>query len=101
MLKRYVGCNKAWEEVRSDIEAYCAEVLRRIEWYYGEGRAPYKFPPDFYGKKRSRGKFLYGCIIELDMAGEGELRYESGNTADLSNKVKEDIRRRFMPEPGG
>ena len=90
--------DKDWEAVQKDILEYIEQFLARIEWRYGEGRAPIKYPPEFYELLSEDIKIEYHCTIELDFCEDEKLYYSSTNPYDLPGKIKEDFTSRFPSE---
>ena len=77
-----------WEQAQKDILYAVEEVLARIEWVYGDNRAPYCYPPQFIREEADDGTVKYTCVIELDPPGEDDaLRYESCDAAALAEMV--------------
>ncbi|MCZ7603222.1 MAG: hypothetical protein M5R37_10150 [Melioribacteraceae bacterium] len=78
-----------WQDEKNKIMIFIEELLAKIEWQYGDNRAPIKYPPKF---SNIGGKFI--CRIELENAG-GELVYESRYSSLLYDKVTSDLKKRF------
>lgn len=80
-----------WTAEQNKILFFIEELLARIEWQYGENRAPIKYPPEFFEEP---GKFK--CIVKLE-ENAGVLIFESDNPENLTAKVIEALKTKFYP----
>ncbi|MBE0646261.1 MAG: hypothetical protein IH596_00595 [Bacteroidales bacterium] len=85
-----------WEEAQQEILRFLVEILHRIEWRYGDNRAPFKYPPEFSLTDNPDGTQSCQCIIETDL-GEPEefIRCVVYSPGDLLDEVKATINQRF------
>jgi len=83
--------NPLWEDDKNIILKFIEELLAKIEWRYGDNRAPIKYPPKF---SEEEGKYF--CKVELE-DDTGELIYNAENPSSLTSKVIGDLRKRFYP----
>ncbi len=75
------------ENWNTTIEQWLFRCLERIEWRYGEGRAPFSWPPRFYKQEH-----LYYC--ELDIEGLGKnicLKFSADSPEALLLKLKSEL----------
>ena len=86
--------NERWEKTKERINSYLEEILLKIEWRYGDCRAPFLFPPVY--DIIIKDKIEYVCIVTIDPAEFGELRYTAEDPFELFYKVKEDINEKFL-----
>lgn len=70
--------NPLWEDEKNIILKFIEELLVKIEWRYGDNRAPIKYPPKF---SKEEGKFF--CKVELE-DGAGELIYYADDPSLLT-----------------
>ena len=80
-----------WLAEQSKILEFVEKLLSKIEWHYGDNRAPFKYPPIF--KKEDE---IYKCIVEFE-DNNGALIYEDRDSATLAVKVIDDLSDRFLP----
>lgn len=80
-----------WLTNQTKILDFIEKLLAKIEWQYGDNRAPFKYPPEFI---EETGKFK--CIVTLEDDG-GKLIYESENSEELASKMIDDLRKKFYP----
>ncbi|MFC2102324.1 hypothetical protein ACFLS7_04960 [Bacteroidota bacterium] len=85
-----------WEETQQEILQFLVETLHRIEWHYGDNRAPFKYPPEFSLIDNADGTQSCQCIIETDM-GEPEERIDlrADTPGSLTTIVCQEIQARF------
>ncbi len=83
---------KEWEKVQREIVRYVEITLLKIEWYYGDNRAPFEYPPQFAIEKEQ-----YVCSLkEDDPAGEA-IHFCADSPISLSQKVLIYLESRFGP----
>lgn len=72
------------------------KILEKIEWFYGDNRAPFKFPSEFNMQNDEKGNTLFICIIETDGDESDEkIVYESDSPTNLLEKIQQCIPNRF------
>lgn len=80
-----------WESVKIKIEEYLEKLLIKIEWKYGDCRAPFVYPPTFKIVKLDNDSVEYRCIIKYDL-GENELMiFKSEDASNLLPQVIEKL----------
>ena len=89
---------KNWEDVQNHINEYLIQILRKIEWRYGNGRAPFKFPPNYRWIEKDKGLSEYICDLVLDFGEDEKLNYHSHSPNELYEVIKHDIDERFAPK---
>lgn len=85
-----------WELAKGEIMDYLERLLLKIEWLYGENRAPFLYPPIFESFINEKGTNEYKCTIELDLAGKGNMVFQSDNPATLLKEIESEIQQRFL-----
>ncbi len=86
----------SWEDIISRIQSYLQQILEKIEWHYGDNRAPIKFPPEFSMENDEKDETLYVCIIETDGDEiDDKIKYSSDSPTKLLEKIQQDIPSRF------
>ena len=55
-----------WVKYQEKITKHLMEVLQKIEWYYGDNRAPFRYPPRFETIVEANNQVKYLCILEED-----------------------------------
>jgi len=90
--------SKNWDEARKRVLEILTEILLKIEWHYGDNRAPFRFPPNFGVNTGPDGSTIYQCVIETDL-GEPEERIilSAGSPESLPDIVRMSISERFSP----
>jgi len=83
--------NPLLEDEKIIILKFIEELLAKIEWRYGDSRAPIKYPPKF---SEEEGKYI--CKVELE-DDAGELIFDAEDPHSLTQKVIDDLRKRFYP----
>ena len=86
--------NERWEKTKVRIKSYLEEILLKIEWHYGECRAPFMYPPEFDLTFDDKTEFV--CIIKLDPIESGELRYSAEDPNELFAIIKSDIDEKYL-----
>ncbi len=86
---------KDWEEMQLRINHYLGEILLKIEWHYGDCRAPFRYPPSYNLVSHKDKTIEYICTIKLDLGGDESLRFSSYNPEELYKKIKEDIDEKY------
>lgn len=84
-----------WVTAQDDIKKYIEELLTRIEWKYGDNRAPIKYPPTFGTEVDSENKQKYKCIIGVENGDDEKLVFKSENPLNLVDQVKRDLGNRY------
>ena len=77
-----------WEKATEEINNYLVNLLHKIEWKYGDNRAPIKFPPIFeINLLDPFNQFV--CKIEADLTDNEEYYSFTANTPQyLIDKIK-------------
>lgn len=83
--------NENWLKIQSEINSYLLHILSRIEWYYGDNRAPFVYPPTY--------EFLnlpfaeeYKCILKGDEGyDDTEFVFKACKAEQLVIRVKENL----------
>ncbi|MBN1926460.1 MAG: hypothetical protein JW798_11550 [Prolixibacteraceae bacterium] len=84
-----------WIETKKKIVDSIQKKLLRIEWGYGDNRAPVKFPPRFIETEEPDQK-CYVCLIEPDFGDdEPPLIIKSNSPGRLNEKILETLKERF------
>lgn len=96
--KEYVTTEELWDCVQRAVRLVVEYVLLRIEWMYGDNRAPLRFPPSFSVSEGGSGEKIYTCIVEHDFPDAEKMVYSSGNPGEVYRQASDDILRRFDPE---
>jgi len=81
-----------WLLDQTNILDFIEELLAKIEWQYGENRAPLKYPPEFIEEDNK-----FKCIVELEDDG-GKLIYEADDSSSLVTKVVDDLKEKYYPQ---
>ncbi|MBU0476165.1 MAG: hypothetical protein KKF62_18620 [Bacteroidetes bacterium] len=89
-------CTKEdWDKVKEEIMKYIEIFLAKIEWNYGENRAPIKYPPELYELFSEEIGIEYCCKIEMDLGGDEKLYFKSENPFELLTEIKTEFMKRF------
>ena len=83
-----------WEKAIETIDKYLASILYKIEWNYGEYRAPFVFPPK-YEISEERKERTYKCLIKLEFSDDEVLCFTAKNPALLPQLIIDDFKKRF------
>ena len=76
---------KEWERSQREITLFLEHILLKIEWYYGDNRAPFQYPPKF--SIDSQNEIVFRCDLYYeDSLGEIE-PFHDINPIELSKKV--------------
>lgn len=87
-----------WDEARKSVLEILTEILLKIEWHYGDNRAPFRFPPTFKATARPDGSTIYQCVIETDLGEpEEQIILSAGSPESLPDIVRMSISERFFP----
>ncbi len=89
-------CSDDWEGVQDSINTYLANILFKIEWHYGDCRAPFFYPPEYNLIRRADNTTEYTCTIKLDLGENESLQYTSSEPADLVKAIKNDIDKKYL-----
>ena len=85
-----------WSNTQEKINTYLIAILNKIEWHYGEGRAPIVYPPDYYLMTTEKFEVQYCCDIKLEFSDNEVLYFRSTDEKDLFHKIKNDLNIRFL-----
>jgi hypothetical protein len=88
--------NKEWLETQEKINSFLTDILLKIEWHYGEGRAPFVFPAEFITIPGKDLRMEYRCIITLEFNEGEKLEFNSEIPSEILNQVKKDFEKRFL-----
>ena len=77
-----------WEMVKGEILNLVELFLLKIEWRYGDNRAPLFYPPEFNILTDPSGSVRYQCFITRDGNGDDPLIIETENMGDLPDYVR-------------
>lgn len=83
-----------WEEAKKEIDKYIIIYFQKIEWYYGDNRAPFAYPPRLYTKQKSSGT-TYICELVLEYADADSIIIEEKTPSLLFERTKKEINSRF------
>lgn len=83
-----------WEDAIEVINKFICEILFRIEWKYGNCRAPFVFPPK-YEAAEIDGVMNFSCSIKLEFSDDEQLNYSAVNPSLLPQIIIDDLRNRF------
>lgn len=84
-----------WDEIQHQINGYLQEILFRIEWHYGDCRAPFRYPPEYQLIIHEKDIPEYAAVITLDMGEDETLVYKAQTPDILFQLIKEDIHNKF------
>ena len=84
-----------WEEINKEIDEYIVKYFFKIEWYYGDNRAPFAYPAKLYIKKKETAAPVYVCELVMEDPGAENIIIEEKTPALLFIKVKETINSTF------
>jgi hypothetical protein len=91
--------NIDWGKSQEKITRYVEDFLLKIEWNYGDNRAPIKYPPIFSINKINETGKLYRCVIQIDLGDDEELLFQSDDPEQLFHLISDDFKQRFtFPE---
>jgi len=92
------NATKSWEAAQQEILQCLVDLLHRIEWHYGDNRAPVRYPPVFSMAEKPDGTQSFHCTIETDFGEpEEQLVFSAGSPQELAEEVCREIRARFGP----
>ena len=74
-----------WEDARETIRNQSYEYLQKIEWYYGDNRAPFAWPPSF---ARRPGLFGWIYVCKLFYYDEGIRIMKAKSPSLLTGEVQ-------------
>lgn len=86
--------DKEWIEAKDEIVQYIEKMLGRIEWKFGENRAPIKYPPKYYIGDLDAIK-PYVCEIAEDDQEGSTFNSRPSIPAILVDLVKYDLHQRY------
>lgn len=84
-----------WEQAKLQIEMYLEKLLLKIEWRYGDCRAPFVYPPAFEAVWLEDGTREYRCIVKSDFNDGEPPVFKSAKPSDLPAMIINDFSRRF------
>lgn len=84
-----------WAETQNQINSFLVEILMKIEWRYGEGRAPFKFPPEYIITANKCGVRFYKCIITVEYEPPEVLIYSNKTPGELLTQVIKSMESKF------
>lgn len=84
-----------WEQAKKEIDKYIIIYFQKIEWYYGENRAPFAYPPRLYIERKKRGTPSYVCELILEDSLPDSIIIEEKTPSLLFERVKKEINSRF------
>ncbi len=83
--------DNTWDAAQEELRDFLTYLLVRVEYRYGDNRAPFRFPPEF---EQSDG--TYRCIIVEDVSDHREKSvYTAATPAALVEIVKTMVVERF------
>ncbi|MBN2534434.1 MAG: hypothetical protein JXB88_16230 [Spirochaetales bacterium] len=85
-----------WEQAKEEIDKYIIIYFQKIEWYYGDNRAPFAYPPRFSMNREDSGSFTYTCELVMEDPGSENIIMEEETPSLLFKRVKEEINSQFM-----
>ena len=83
-----------WENSMSIINKFLEEILFKIEWKYGDCRAPFLFPPKF-DVKRENNHSEYSCSIKLEFCDDEILHFNTEDPSKLPQLIIDDFTIRY------
>ena len=86
--------NDKWESVKVKINQFLFDYLTKFEWYYGDCRAPFRYPANF-AEELDENKRFFSCEILLDFSDGSPFVFHSQNPDTILMKVKTEILARF------
>jgi hypothetical protein len=87
--------NDTLELVRKLILEYLDDYLFKVEWRYGDCRAPFKYPPKIHEEAKPGGGIVYVCEIGDD-TGTDEIFTITAESGDsLLESVRREISSRY------
>ncbi|MBU1099110.1 MAG: hypothetical protein KKA84_01810 [Bacteroidetes bacterium] len=92
---QYLYTDQDWEKAKMDVMNYVESFLAKIEWRYGDNRAPIKYPPELYELVSDEFEMEYGCMIEMDLGEDEKIYFKSGNPFELLNQIKAQFAKLF------
>ena len=78
-----------WNQIIQKINNFLFVYLSKVEWYYGDCRAPFQYPARFYFDRENTGKFTCEIIPELN--GDSPIFFSSSNPQKVFTKVQNRI----------
>ena len=87
------GTDQLWDKAKKETEKFLYEYLMKIEWYYGEGRAPFGWPPLF--KKRLLGRKKYTCSLIIEDLDYKPLSISVKNPEEMLGAVRATVYDQF------
>ncbi len=90
--EKEIEVESKWKETKENILKYLVDKLQKIEWQYGDNRAPFKYPPRLFEHMSIDNVSYLTCLIEPDLVdGEPPIVIESDNPVELIEKLKQAI----------
>ena len=84
-----------WEDIIEEIDTYIIKYFKKIEWYYGDNRAPFAYPAKCYIKNTETDMPVYVCELVMEDPGAENLIIEEKTPALLFPLVKKTINSKF------
>ena len=85
-----------WEQAKKEIDHYIVLYLQKIEWYYGDNRAPFAYPPRLYINRKTGDTPAYVCELVLEFSDSHNIIIEEKTPSLLFQRTKEVINSRFI-----
>jgi hypothetical protein len=82
-----------WNSTREEITDFIKEILYRIEWNYGDNRAPIRYPPKFKVSYNDTGPEFYYCYVYPDTGQDNESPhiFKTTDMNELIDVVKKEL----------
>ena len=85
----------SWPMVQDEILQFLEKFLFTIEWEYGEGRAPFRYPPEFVREIDLEGNPQYACVIITEDDPADRIDFRSPAPARLPSLITSTINSRY------
>jgi hypothetical protein len=97
LLKYIYGemAEQDWETIKKEIDDYILTYFAKIEWYYGENRAPFAYPVLYRTEKTKPDSRIYVCELVMEDPGAENIIIKEDSPGKLFTAVKETINRTF------
>lgn len=90
-----------WKIIIKEIDNYIITYFQKIEWYYGENRAPFAYPARCYIDRTSANEPLYSkeplyvCELVMEDPGAINIKISAETPSQLLPKVIKTINSQF------